>query len=329
MSVASGPAVGAGPATAPAGGRVGGVVAQHALPLLLAVLLLAASVTTSGFLTFDNLRAVLITTAITGIAAVGMTTVTLSGNMFSLGAGQSAMLASTVFTAVAVAGSPLGGAVAALLVLVALGLAQSVVIAAGLNPVVTTLAFGTVIFGAVSGITGGAVLPVPGGLAWIAGADLLRIPLPVWVFFAFTITVQLLVDRTGPGRRMVLVGANRRSAVMSGVSVRTATVWAFGVFSLALTIAGIVSASQLGQVTPANLSTLTLDAVAAVLVGGAAVSGGRGSAVGSALGALVIVVLADVMLLQGFSTGARVLGQGTVVVLVVAVLHLARRGGRR
>lgn len=328
MSVVTDPTTAARPAAVPVRQRLGQAAARYALPLLLLVLLLGASVTTSGFLTFDNLRAVLITTAITGIAAVGMTTVTLSGNLFSLGTGQSAMLASTVFATLAIAGSPLGGAVLALLLLVTLGLAQSVVIAAGLNPVVTTLAFGTVIFGAVSGITGGAVLSVPSGLGWIAGADLLRIPLPVWVFLVFTVAVQLLVDRTGPGRRMVLVGANRRSAVMSGVSVRSATAWAFGVLSVALTVAGVVSASQLGQVTPNNLSTLTLDAVAAVLVGGAAVAGGRGSAAGSALGALIIVVLSNVMLLQGFSTGARVLGAGVLVVLVVATLHLLRRGER-
>lgn len=328
MSVVTGSASAARPAAAPVPERLGRAASRYALPLLLLALLLGASVTTSGFLTFDNLRAVLITTAVTGIAAVGMTTVTLSGNLFSLGTGQSSMLASTVFAALAVAGSPLAGAVLALALLVALGLAQSVVIAAGLNPVVTTLAFGTVVFGAVSGITGGAVVPVPARLGWIAGADLLGIPLPVWAFLVFTVAVQLLIDRTGPGRCMVLVGANRRSAVMSGVSVRSAAAWAFGVLSVALTIAGVISASQLGQVVPTNLSSLTLDAVAAVLVGGAAVAGGRGSAVGSALGALIIVVLSDVMLLHGFSTGARVLGAGVLVVLVVAALHLLRRGER-
>jgi ribose/xylose/arabinose/galactoside ABC-type transport system permease subunit len=305
-------------------------VARWAMPVLFVALIAASSLSTTSFLTFDNLRSVLINTAITGIAAVGMTAVTLSGNVFSLGAGQSAMLASLLFMSVAASGAqPLLGVVLALVVLLVIGLAQSLVIAAGLNPVVTTLAVGTVIYGAVAALTGGAVVSAPAGVDWLAAAGFLTIPLPVWVFAVFTLVVWLFVERTVPGRRLVLVGANRHAALTSGVSVRTVTVWAFAIMSVGLTIAGVLSASQLGQVTTDNLSGLTVDAVAAVLVGGTAVTGGEGSAARSAGGALIIVVLQNVMLLHGLSTGARVLGEGALVILVIAALHLARRAVAR
>jgi ribose transport system permease protein len=304
--------------------------ARWAMPVVFVALIAMSSLSTSSFLTFDNLRSVLINTAITGIAAVGMTAVTLSGNVFSLGVGQSAMLASLLFISVAASGAqPLLGLVLALVVLLVIGLAQSLVIAAGLNPVVTTLAVGSVIYGAVAALTGGAVVSAPAGVDWLAAAGFLTIPLPVWVFAVFTLVVWLFVERTVPGRRLVLVGANRQAALTSGVSVRTVSVWAFAIMSVGLTIAGVLSASQLGQVTTDNLSGLTVDAVAAVLVGGTAVTGGEGSAARSAGGALIIVVLQNVMLLHGLSTGARVLGEGALVILVIAALHLARRAVAR
>jgi ribose transport system permease protein len=306
-------------------------VARWAMPILFVVLIVISAATTTSFLTFDNLRAVLINTAITGIAAVGMTAVTLSGNVFSLGVGQSAMLASILFMSVAAAGvSPVLGVVLALAALLVLGLLQSLIIAAGLNPVVTTLAFGTVIYGVVAAVTGGAVVSAPSaGIDWLAGGDILGVPVPVWVFAVFTVILSLFVDRTVPGRRLVLVGANRNSAVLSGISVRTVTIWAFAIMSVGLTVAGVLSASQLGQVTTNNLADLTVDAVAAVLVGGTAIAGGEGSAARSAAGALIIVVLQNVMLLHGLSAGVRVLGEGLLVVLVVAVLQIARRAAAR
>lgn len=310
--------------------HAGRVVARWALPIIFGAVIALAWLTTPGFGTLDNLRAVLVNTSIIGIAAVGMTAITLSGNIFSLGVGPSAMLGSMVFMAVAANGQPVLGVMGALVLMLVIGLVQSLIVAAGLNPVVTTLAVGAIIFGAVSGLTQGQVLSVPGGtIDWIAGTPLLTIPLPVWIFAAFTLVVQLLLDFTTAGRRLVLVGANRQAAVVSGISVRSATIWAFTVMSVGLAIVGVVSASQLGQVTPDNLSSLTVDAVAALLVGGTAVTGGEGSAVRSAAGAIIIVILQNVMLLQGWSSGARVFGEGLLVIAVVAVLHLARKAAAR
>jgi ribose transport system permease protein len=304
---------------------------RWAMPTIFALLVLVAAVTTSDFMTFDNLRGVLINTAVTGIAAVGMTTITLSGNLFSLGAGQSAMLASILFMWVASTGTSLVlGAALAIVVLVAIGLLQSLAVAAGLNPVVTTIAAGALIYGAVAGFTGGAVVSAPtSSVGELAAFDILGIPLPVWVFAGFTAAVWLFVERTTSGRRLLLVGSNRETAVMSGISVRTATAWAFAITAVGLAIAGIFSASQLGQVTANNLTELTIDAVAAVLVGGTAVSGGEGSAVRSAVGALVIVVLQNVLLLHGLTTGVRMLTEGILLVAVVSILHLARRKAMR
>lgn len=301
------------------------------LPLLLLILVIVASVSTSDFLTFDNLRAILINTAIVGIVAVGMTPVTLSGNFFSLGAAQSTMLATTVFLVIAATGAPVPlGMFAAVVVLVAVGVVQALVVAAGLNPVITTLAVGSIIYGIVTFATGGSVVTANGAdIGWLAKGSFLGLPLPVYVFFAFTALIWFFVDRTVAGRRITLVGSNRESARTSGISVRSTTIWAFLLMSVGMAVAGVLSAAQLGQVTSNDLSSLTIDTVAAVLVGGTAIQGGEGSPIRSAIGALIIVILGNVMLLHGLPTGLRMLGVGTLVVVVVSVLHVLRKVAAR
>lgn len=305
--------------------------ARLSLPILLVVLVVVATVSTRGFLTFDNIRAILINTSIVGIVAVGMTPVTLSGNFFSLGAAQSTMLATLVFLTVVGAGQPiLLAVVAALVVLIAIGVVQAIVVAAGLNPVITTLATGSIIFGIATFVTGGKVVTANGAdIGWIATGGFLGLPLPVYVFFVFTIVVTFLVERTVPGRRVTLIGSNKESAKVSGISAWTTTIWAFVAMSTGMAIAGVVSAAQLGQVTPSDLSSLTIDTVAAVLVGGTAIQGGEGSPLRSAAGALIIVILGNVMVLQGLPTGVRTFGVGLLVVIMVSVLHILRKVAAR
>jgi ribose/xylose/arabinose/galactoside ABC-type transport system permease subunit len=301
--------------------------AGWSMPILFVVLIVLATVTTPQFLTFGNLRAILINTAVTGIVAVGMTPVILSGNFFSLAAGQSTVLSTIVFLASVSSGVPLiVAALISVVVLVVVGVLQAFVVAAGLNPVVTTLAAGTIIFGLLSAVTGGAVVTAHNAnIGWIATASLFGLPLPIYVFVVFALLVWLFVERTTAGRRVVLLGANRETAIVSGISVRSATIWAFVVMSIGMAIGGIVSAGELGQATSNDLASLTIDAVAAVLVGGAAIQGGEGSPIRSALGAIIIVILSNVMLLHGFPTGVRTLGEGVLVVIVVSALHLLRK----
>lgn len=301
--------------------------AGWSMPILFVVLIIVASLTTSQFLTFGNVRAILLNAAITGIVAVGMTPVILSGNFFSLAAGQSTVLATIVFLTLAASSAPLVLAMlVAVVVLVAVGVVQALVVAAGLNPVITTLAAGTIIFGLLSWLTGGAVVTARNAdIGWIATASLLGLPLPIYVFVGFTLIVWLFTERTTAGRRLVLLGANRETAKVSGISVRSSTIWAFAIMSIGMAVAGILSAGELGQATSNDLTSLTIDAVAAVLVGGASIQGGEGSPIRSALGALIIVILANVMLLHGLPTGVRTLGEGILVVLVVSLLHLLRK----
>jgi ribose transport system permease protein len=107
------------------------------------------------------------------------------------------------------------------------------------------------------------------------------------------------------------------------------TIFAFIVFSIAAAIAGVLYGAGFEEANTKSLQTLTFEVVAAVLVGGTAIQGGQGSPLLSAWGALLISIIGNIMLLNDFTTGGRLATQGAVVVGVVVMLQLLRRGMAR
>jgi ribose transport system permease protein len=305
------------------------------LPLALvggaaAVVILVAVFLTPSFLTLDNIRAILRNAAIVGIVAVGMTPVTLSGNFVSLGITQSAMLAMVAFVAMLGAGwGQLPAVIAVIALLVAVGMVQGAIIAVGLNPVITTLAAGAIIFGVVSELSGGGIVRAGDGAVSWGAATVAGIPVEVLVFVVFTALVTFVMQRTVVGRETTLIGANRATAEISGISFNRVTIIAFAIFSVGLALAGIISGAAFGQATAVSFPGLTVDVIAAVLVGGTAIQGGRGSPLRSAGGAILIAVISNMMVLNDFSTGGRLAVQGGVVVVIVVLLDLFWRRGRR
>jgi ribose transport system permease protein len=301
-------------------------VATTSVLVVLTVGVIIGIALTPGFLTVDNVRAILRNASIVGIAAVGMTPITLSGNFLSLGTQQSAMAASVVFVALVADGLP--PALAIVIVvggLLIVGAVQGAIVAAGLNPVITTLAAGAIIFGVVADVTNGRIVSIGNHPVSWGDGTVVGIPVQVLVFALVTIAVGLLVSRTVAGREMTLCGANKETAVASGISYRRVTLIAFTVFSACLGVAGVLTGAGFGQATIQSLNTLTVDALAAILVGGTAITGGYGSPWRSAGGAVLIAVISNVMILNNFSIGGRLAVQGAVVVVVVVLLEFVRR----
>ncbi len=280
---------------------------------------------TEGFFTVQNFKAILRTSAIVGIVAVAMTPIMLSGNFVSLGIQQSAMAGMLVFIAlVGVGWNPLLAILVVILALILLGILQALLIIGGLNPVITTLAAGAVVFGVVTLFTGGGIVQV--GENTVSWGDLvvLGIPIEVLVFLFFTLLVTAISQGTVIGRHTLLVGANRETAKLSGVSFARVTILAFVVFSVGLGIAAALNGAAFGQGTIFSFTGLTIDAIAAILVGGAAIQGGRGSPLYSAVGAIVVSISLNIMTLNAWSTGFRLFLQGAIVVGVVVSLQVLR-----
>jgi ribose transport system permease protein len=311
---------------------------RHRADWLLPVLVLGpalagivfAAIITPTFLTGSNILAIVRNASIIGIIAVAMTPMTLSGNFVSLGIAQSAMVAEVSF--IAMVGAGWGQPAAIVLVLLGtlgIGALQGAVVAAGFNPVITTLAAGAIMFGVVSEITQGRIVNVgEHSVSW-GGGDIGPVPIVVIVFVVFTALVTLVTSRTVVGRRTFLVGANRAAAEISGISFGRVTVVAFLIFSLGVAIVGILEGAAFGEATAKAFPTLTISVIAALLVGGTAIGGGQGSPLRSAAGALLISVISNMMVLNDFSPGGRLAIQGAVVAAAVVILDMFRRRGLR
>jgi ribose/xylose/arabinose/galactoside ABC-type transport system permease subunit len=125
-----------------------------------------------------------------------------------------------------------------------------------------------------------------------------------------------------------MLGENQPAARAAGLPVAKLTTAAFAVAGLCVAIAGILIAGFTKNVNLQVQGTYTFDVIAAILVGGSAVTGGRGSVGRTVIGALIIATITDLLLLRGASTGMQILVKGVIVIGVVVLLHLARREGR-
>ena len=291
---------------------------------VLAALTLGGGAVTPGFLAGDNLRLILLSTAITGVVAVAMTPITMSGNFVSLASSQTAMLGAVLFAGLVAAGwHYLVAALVVLAALALLGALEGLVVSIGLNTLITTLAVGAIVYGAVSERTHGDDVVFTGRTpGWLRNGQLLGLPTAIYVMLAVTVVVTALVHLTVRGRWTVLVGANTATARLSGVPVRAVIVASFVVAAVGAGLAGIVAASQVGTANVQFLPTLTVDAIAAILIGGTSVAGGHGSPLRTAVGALVIAMLNNLLSRHGLAAGPAQAVLGALVLLVVVSLRL-------
>jgi ribose/xylose/arabinose/galactoside ABC-type transport system permease subunit len=284
---------------------------------------------TSRFFGLANARAILASSATVGISAIGATLVMIAGSAVSLAVAQTATVVAMIFLAT----QQLGLAVAILLALVC-GAAITALTGAVIgywtaNPIVATIAAGFAIGGVAVWISGGATV-YPKVTAFGSLNDTpLGLPLAVYVLIALTVAAQWILHRTTAGRQLYLIGENPAAARAAGLPVGRVTVIAWAFFGACIALTGIFLASFNTSANADLGGTLSLDVIAAVLVGGTAIGGGRGSALRTFAGAVLISAISDLLLLRGFSTGVQLLVKGILVLLVVITVHLRSTRGQR
>lgn len=290
------------------------------------ILLVAGGFTTPGFLTADNALLIIRTTSLTGIAAIGMTFITLSGAFFSLSVEQTAIICAIVY---ALALSHGFGLLAALLVTAAVavlvGAIQGGIVAAGINPIVTTLGAGAALYGLASVLSDNQLVKTgTSSASWIGQGKPLGVPTQSWAFILLWIASVVVLKKTGFGRRVMLVGANPDAAQASGISVGFVKFSAFVISAGAAGIVAVFITSQFEQASVLQFGDINIDAIAAVLVGGTALQGGEGSTTRTVLGALFIALLGNYMLLQNYGYGVRLLVTGVMVTGATSLFHVLR-----
>jgi erythritol transport system permease protein len=308
-------------------------------------LVIAFSLLSPEFLTASNLTILTKHVAINAILAIGMTFVVLSGGI-DLSVGAVAGLAGMIAGALISQGLVLdvvGQVVyfnAWLVIVIALvggmsvGALNGLLIARfGVPPFIATLGLLYVARGTALLISGGATFPNLGGradlhntgLTWVGSHAILGLPVPIWIMVCVAAVAMFVATRTRFGRRVYAVGGNERAALLSGVRVRSVKLVVYVISGFCSALVGVIIAAQLAAAHPATGATFELNAIAAVVLGGTSLAGGRGTIGGTLVGAFVIGVLADGLVLMGVSEFWQMVIKGLVIVFAVMVDQFQKR----
>jgi len=163
------------------------------------------------------------------------------------------------------------------------------------------------------------------GIGDIATTEVLGVPLLVYVLAAVVAVGWAVLNRTVYGRRTFAVGGNPEAARLAGIDVRRHTASLYALSGLCCGIAAILIAARTGTGSSTHGDLYELDAIAAVIIGGTLLSGGRGSLVGSLLGVLLFTLITNIFVLNNLPIEVQNIAKGLII--VVAVL-LQRRGSR-
>jgi ribose transport system permease protein len=287
------------------------------------------SLTTSDFLTQQNLLNILQQNAALGIAAIGATFVILSSGIdLSVGStiGAAGIAASAVMLhSHSIALGVAAGLGAGFLTGSTLGLLIALF---DLTPFVVTLAGMFFVSGLTVYLTKGDTLgPLPFWLDNLVFRKVLGIPVAAIITVALFVLAQIVLTRTTWGRRVQLLGANAKAARISGVDVRFVT---WSVYAVAGVFSGIAGVELVASLSAANADTgspFLLPVIGAVIIGGTSLFGGQGSIARTGMGVLFLAVLINGLSLLGFQVFDQQAVEGAVILLAVALDILLRRKG--
>jgi erythritol transport system permease protein len=320
------------------------VIRMRAL-IALVCLTTVFSLTSPEFLTTGNLVILIKHVATNAILAIGMTFVILSGGIdLSVGsiAGLSSMVAGGLLSRGLVL-APFGSVIFLhtwLVVVVALagGMALGAVnggLVAYLRvaPFIATLGLLYMARGAALLMSGGATFPNLAGTAGfgntgfpsIGTSTVIGLPIVVWIMIALAAAAMFVATRTPFGRQVYAVGGNERAALLAGVRVARVRLLVYVISGFCAALVGVIIAAELGAAHPATGQTFELNAIAAVVLGGTSLMGGRGTIGGTLVGAFVIGVLADGLVLHGVSEFWQMVIKGLVIVLAVILDQFQKR----
>lgn len=290
------------------------------------VTLLVAVVFAPAFFNSANLRAVLIQTAILGIVVAGQTTTLLARGI------DMSVSAVMTFAAVFASSAAMGADMAFLLVQLAalvtiVGLANGLLITwRRVPPFVATFAMLIVIDGARLAYTRGqTATSAPHWLASIGGGAILGVPVPVIAWLVLLVAAFIGLALTPWGRWLYALGSNRDAARFAGVPVNAVTMSTFIISALAAVLAGILQAGYIGYIDNTLGANYSLNSIAAAIIGGVSFSGGRGGVIGSAIGALLLTILMNLLVVMGMELFWQQIVQGAVLLLAVVVQGLRSR----
>ncbi len=299
-----------------------GSIAQKLGPLLgLIVLVIVVSIMNPSFLAPLNILNLLRQVAINALIAFGMTFVILTGGI-DLSVGAILALSSTLMAGMMVSGiDPILAIILGCLLGAIMGALNGLLITKGkMAPFIVTLATMTIFRGLTMVYTNGNPITGLGDsfMFQVFGRGyFLGIPVPaLTMIITFTI-LWVILHKTPFGRQTYAIGGNEKAAIISGIKVDRVKILIYSLAGLLAALAGAILTSRLNSASPTAGDSYELDAIAAVVLGGTSLSGGRGWIVGTLIGALIIGTLNNGLNLLGVSSFFQMVVKGGVIILAV------------
>ncbi len=302
--------------------RVGGVI----LPLILLWVVMA--VTSDRFLSLININNILVQFSIVGVLAIGTTFVVIAREIdLSIGSIEGFCAVIAALCAVTL-GLPWPVAVALAIAAGALiGLFNGAMVAfVGVPSFVVTLGSLGIVSGLALTLTKGqSVYGFPDGYLAIGQGRMLGLNISVLICLSLVLMLQGLLKGTSLGLNFYAVGGNERAARLAGISIIKTKIIAFVLSGACAGLAGVVVSSRLNAANPTFGTLDLLDAIAAVVIGGAALTGGVGSIIGAAAGALLIVSIRNGLNLHGVNPFMQQAAIGLMIILAALLDRFSRR----
>jgi ribose/xylose/arabinose/galactoside ABC-type transport system permease subunit len=272
-----------------------------------------------GFGSIANALNVALSIAVTGILAVGMTAVIITGGI-DLSVGSLVALTGTVAAMAAAhltAAAGLAGLVAALVVGLLVGVVNGTFVAyVRVQPFIVTLAMLTIARGVAFIVSGGrSIGDLPDSFGLLGRSVPLGIPAPVYVMVLVALVGAFVLHRTVFGRHIYATGGNPEASWLAGVNTQRVIWWVYVVNGILAGLAGLTLASRLGAGVPNSGLQYELDVIAAVVVGGTSLAGGRGTIAGTLWGTLFIGVLTNGLNLAGVDPYVQKIAVGVVILI--------------
>lgn len=299
------------------------------LTTVIALIILMAVITiiNSNFLTANNLLNLLLQVTSNALIAFGMTFVILTGGI-DLSVGSILALSSALTAGLLGSGMPVTLAILISLILgCILGMMNGLLISYGkLAPFIVTLATMTIFRGATLVYTNGN--PITKGLSdtflfqFLGQGYIVGIPFPViimFIVFIVFIVLYVLLHKTAFGKSVYAIGGNEKAAYISGVKLNKVKIIIYSISGIMASISGLIITSRLSSAQPTAGASYEMDAIAAVVLGGTSLSGGKGRILGTLIGALIIGVLNNGLNIIGVSAFWQQVVKGVVILIAVLI----------
>ncbi len=271
----------------------------------------------SSFVTVGHLVNVLNMSAILGVAAAGQTIVVLSGGI-DVSVGAVVSLSEVLTVSWAQDGNVIG-LVAVLALAAVVGLFNAWGVAyLRVNALIMTLGTGTAVSSLLLVITGGSSGGRPlDALTEFMTHSWLGLPGPVWTWIAVAVITILILHQSRFGRSVYALGTNKRAARLSGISENRVTVGVYVLSSLAAAVAGITLAGFAGTGYFGIGDQYTMSSIAAVVIGGASILGGKGSYYGTIAGVVILSLISDILTIADVAAAGRTVIEGAAILIIL------------